>query len=540
MINSFWWGSNKTSGRGINWLRWEKLTMRKERGGMGFRHMYGFNLAMLGKQGWKLLTNHDTILTQVFKAKYYPKEGFLGAKLGHNPSYVWRSIHASQVVVKRGLRWRIGNGTNVRIWNQPWLRNDKQPIITTEAVEGMENSTVSELIDHESATWNYQLLQQIFNARDRREILKIPLNLLHTEDECIWNCSRQGTYTVRSAYYLLTQVIIDNSHLQVEGNWQKLWKIAVPQKVKLFLWRSLRGCLPVRSRLVQRGIQCNNKCPHCDQVEENEWHCFFGCNTACDVWKEIEEGQIVGNYTENAVGFVDMVFRMINEVDMNKMARITMVLWTLWWRRRNQRCWNDKIPTNCEVLRRATDALNDWINAQRRNQHKESTTSTQYQWTKPAAGTLKCNVDTACYMEDNAYCVGMCMRDEHGKFLHAYMIKKYGTPEVAEAEVTGIKEALQWIQNNYGVDTIIEVESDCLHAVQAINSRHTNNTEFGITTVMCQNLLSLYNKCQVGYVRRQANRVAHDLAQAARFIASHQVYNYCPPCIATTIMNEMN
>jgi hypothetical protein len=71
------------------------------------------------------------------------------------------------------------------------------------------------------------------------------------------------------------------------------------------------------------------------------------------------------------------------------------------------------------------------------------------------------------------------------------------------------------------VDTIIEVESDSLHAVQAIDSKHKNNTEFGITTVMCQNLLSLYNNCQVSYVGRQANRVAHNLAQAARFIANH-------------------
>jgi hypothetical protein len=51
MINSFWWGSNKASGKGINWLRWEKLAMRKEYGGMGFCHFYGFNLAMLAKQG---------------------------------------------------------------------------------------------------------------------------------------------------------------------------------------------------------------------------------------------------------------------------------------------------------------------------------------------------------------------------------------------------------------------------------------------------------------------------------------------------------
>jgi len=36
-------------GKGINLLRSEKFTMRKERSGMGFRHFYGFNLVMLGK-----------------------------------------------------------------------------------------------------------------------------------------------------------------------------------------------------------------------------------------------------------------------------------------------------------------------------------------------------------------------------------------------------------------------------------------------------------------------------------------------------------
>ena len=34
--------------RGINWLSWEKLTMKKEFGEMIFRHLHAFNLAMLG------------------------------------------------------------------------------------------------------------------------------------------------------------------------------------------------------------------------------------------------------------------------------------------------------------------------------------------------------------------------------------------------------------------------------------------------------------------------------------------------------------
>jgi hypothetical protein len=39
---------------------------------------------------------------------------------------------------------------------------------------------------------------------------------------------------------------------------------------------------------------------------------------------------------------------------------------------------------------------------------------------------------------------------------------------------------------------------------------------------------------------KQANRVAHELAQATRFINSPQFYNFYPPYIETIIMNEMN
>lgn len=56
------------------------------------------------------MTNHDIIVAKVFKAKYFLSVDFLDAQLGHNPSFVWRSIHASWVVVKEGLQWRIGNG----------------------------------------------------------------------------------------------------------------------------------------------------------------------------------------------------------------------------------------------------------------------------------------------------------------------------------------------------------------------------------------------------------------------------------------------
>jgi len=56
--------------------------MAKELGGIGFRNTYGFNLVLLGKQGWNLLTNPYTIISKLLKDKYYPRGDFLEAKVG--------------------------------------------------------------------------------------------------------------------------------------------------------------------------------------------------------------------------------------------------------------------------------------------------------------------------------------------------------------------------------------------------------------------------------------------------------------------------
>lgn len=68
-IELFLVGFEQKHGKGINCLSWEHLSMRKEHGGMGFCHLYAFNLVMLGKQSWKFLYDNDVIVTKVFKAK---------------------------------------------------------------------------------------------------------------------------------------------------------------------------------------------------------------------------------------------------------------------------------------------------------------------------------------------------------------------------------------------------------------------------------------------------------------------------------------
>jgi hypothetical protein len=104
MMNSFWWGHSGASTKGIHWMSWDKLAMHKNDGGMGFKSLPVFNLAMLGKQGWRIMSNPELLTSKLYKARYFPHSDFFKAKAGHNPSFVWRSICNSKFILRASSR----------------------------------------------------------------------------------------------------------------------------------------------------------------------------------------------------------------------------------------------------------------------------------------------------------------------------------------------------------------------------------------------------------------------------------------------------
>lgn len=105
----------------IHWRSREKLTIAKKEGGMGFRDLRTFNLAMLAKQGWRLLQQKDSLLYKCFSALYFPRSHFLDAVELPNCSYVWRSIMAALPILKAGCCWRVGDGASIKILVDKWI-----------------------------------------------------------------------------------------------------------------------------------------------------------------------------------------------------------------------------------------------------------------------------------------------------------------------------------------------------------------------------------------------------------------------------------
>ena len=119
----------------------------KNRGGLGFRELRSFNLALLAKKGWRLQTNSNSLFNRVYKAKYFPHCSFAEAKIGWNPSYVWRSLMAAQKIIQKGMRWQVGDGNKIHVWHDKWIsRLSTYKVITTENPQS-SNALVCELIN---------------------------------------------------------------------------------------------------------------------------------------------------------------------------------------------------------------------------------------------------------------------------------------------------------------------------------------------------------------------------------------------------------
>lgn len=125
IYNNYWCRSSSREGRGLNWLSWNNISMSKTKGGLGFRSLYGFNIALLGKHYWNFMNNPQSLVSRVFKARYFPDTHVLGAKKGQNLSFIWQGILTANEAPSKGFRWVVGNGNDIHAIRDQWLRLKK-------------------------------------------------------------------------------------------------------------------------------------------------------------------------------------------------------------------------------------------------------------------------------------------------------------------------------------------------------------------------------------------------------------------------------
>ncbi|XP_010481146.1 PREDICTED: uncharacterized protein LOC104759984 [Camelina sativa] len=287
-VANFWWSTNGQSG-GMHWIAWERLCCSKQLGGLGFKSVDDFNTALLAKQLWRLLEYPDFLFARVFKSRYYRNSDPLDPIRSYSPSYGWRSIVSARSLVNKGLITRVGSGSSISIWSDPWVPAQfRRPALSNGPFKD-PNLRLPHLIDRRTRSWQKDLLTQHFDPLDVALIEAIPLGSDTKDDYLGWHFTKTGKYTVKFGY--------ETARMDIQGPFRALgsgpeiipllarvWKVPCPPKLQHFLWQVLSGCISISTNLRHRGVNCDVVCMRCGFEAEDINHAIFLCPPARQVW----------------------------------------------------------------------------------------------------------------------------------------------------------------------------------------------------------------------------------------------------------------
>ncbi|GAV78605.1 hypothetical protein CFOL_v3_22070, partial [Cephalotus follicularis] len=195
-------------------------------------------------------------------------------------------------VLKKGLKWRIGNGINTEIWNDNGISTIHEPPTPTPSNVLDHNAQVSQQIVWDNGEWDRELVRQCFDDATTQAILSILLPHRLCADKHIWSKHLTGNYTVKSgyrlAYGLVNGIASENVTVpaQQENLWKWFWSITLPHKINIFGGKCCRDILPTLVNLVGRVPQTETICKIFHARKESMMRAIFKCPWAARVWED--------------------------------------------------------------------------------------------------------------------------------------------------------------------------------------------------------------------------------------------------------------
>ncbi|GMN66424.1 hypothetical protein TIFTF001_035490 [Ficus carica] len=236
----------------------------------------------------------------------------------------------------------------------------------TAAGSGQDDWRVEELI--QSGQWDQDVISLNFLPIDHEAILNIPLGRGSCVDRMIWHFERRGRYMVKSGYWVATTkktLVTSSGGGRDRRWWGLLWSLNIPNKVKVFLWRSFQGILPSFGNLVKKGIKYISTCPRCREELESVSHVLWHCPLSKEVRMESAVWQCFSKFkgpTFEAACLFAAQFCSRQDLEV-----FSMLAWSIWGA--------------CNLLVHERSVL--------------SALEIVQHWVSPPFGDLKLNVDAA-------------------------------------------------------------------------------------------------------------------------------------------------
>lgn len=500
------------------WVSWKNLSKAKGKGGLGFRDLQSFNDALLAKLSWRILNKPECLLAKILLGKYCHTSSFLESKVPASTSHGWRGICVGRDLLKTQLGRLIGNGATTDIWYDSWLSTSSPQKPMGPAPFNSYKLKVSALISPETLEWDIEKIRAILPAYET-EILEIKLSHLGAADSHAWLPSKIGTYTAKSGYYECIKVEIDTEPCQTQEdhrnfNWTKeIWDIKSSPKTKFFLWKVMRGALPLGENLKARRINITAVCPFCGE-DETSLHLFFNCRFAREIWdlapfKTLLVGERIESFRTGLEA--SKLLSCLPPCGVNGGPLMPWILWAIWLAR-NQKIFKDRISSPMETLVHAISLAREWQSAQEVKSKPSAKVGGHNIQKQEEDETITCNTDAAWQASGKTAGFGWIFSNcaEGTRRDGATSSRHIKSPLMAEA--TAILLAIQQaIALGF---TNLAIASDSKQVIEAIRSEQPLKELHGIL----QDILILsfnFRKISFNYISRRENQDADALAKSS-------------------------
>lgn len=322
-------------------------------------------------------------------------------------SFTWRSVLFGRELLKKGVRWGVGEGSCIKILTDNWI-----PGFPPERLKPLlplpSEVTVAFLMDDVSKTWDVDRVNAFFEEEVASAIFQVPISRHGGEDFASWPHDKLGQYTVRSAYNLATSSSFLAAHSsngrglpsvldETVKKWKALWKIKAPGKMKINLWRAAHDCLPTGFQLRRRHIPAMEGCIFCNRDDPIE-HVLLFCPFASAVWDEVRKSFNLQLGRAALSNMKQWIFDFISRGSELQNKVMVVTIWHIWQARNEAK--NNNSPVN---PRRVAQSVVAYVNMLTQfcfnlcPAPRCESPSSAARWVPPPAGTFLINTDAAIF-----------------------------------------------------------------------------------------------------------------------------------------------
>jgi len=229
----FSWNNHEDKGK-YHLANWQVVVQKREMGGMGIPNLQHFNMCLLASWVSRYYLNDNVLWRKIvdFKHKTDKTNLFCCPEIGASP--FWKGVLWACKAAQMGYLWRIGNGRQIRFWEDHWFGNTSLAVQywPLYVIVNEKGKTIADCWDGVELKFSFRRTVSTQMMQMWEEILGLASSIHFTEDQdsVILEFNTNGIYSVQSLYVVISFRGVQQIHTPV------VWSLLIPPRVQVFLW----------------------------------------------------------------------------------------------------------------------------------------------------------------------------------------------------------------------------------------------------------------------------------------------------------------